>query len=275
MTKTTTKTGTSPAGDIDKLVSSLNTLRKERKTWEEGAFKSSNEQLYRLLEKCHRFLERLRDDLKLRRKLESALDRLEIEVRSNTSLELKLAKAVFGQENRRIHAYVRVLQVAKTDLSKGASFSDWILERGGVEEIRRKPKAGPTPAEQAKIDRALAEEILADADPISARFRPDNSLQPAEGGDYEFSVGLVRVDSDGKAAVVFGSSKVSLVRAVLAEAGSRLRDSEAVERSVSKHSKKQKERDDVLQKADLPADDVTWDFLDDLSPGANLALDAA
>jgi hypothetical protein len=130
-------------------------------------------------------------------------------VRSNTSIELKVVRAVFGVENNRTQAYTRVLQLAKKDLPEGWKLAEWIEEKGGVEEVRRTPKDGPTLAEQAEKNRIHAEEVLANIDATVPRFKPIKSLQPEEGGDYQFSVALVRVDNDGKAAIVFGMPRTS------------------------------------------------------------------
>lgn len=248
--------------NVTNLTSAIDALRRKCEAWEINIYKSSNDELYSILQKCHLFLENLRSAPKMRNAFTKALEGLGIEVRGNTSLELKVVKAVFGKENKRIHAYVRLLKTAKKDLPKGTSLSDWIFEEGGVEEIRRKPKDGPTPTEKAKLNRERAERTLCDVDPIGKHFDPDDSLQPVSDGDYPFSVALVRVDANGKAAVVFGSNKTTLVRAVLTEAGSALKLRQDQEQTESKHTEKRKKRDEVLEKEDAPKDEkASWAFL--------------
>ncbi|SDF82252.1 hypothetical protein [Thalassobaculum litoreum] len=224
----------------------IRALQKQRKTWEDGLFKSSNKELYSILERCHTVLQQLREDRKLRKALTKALDDLGIPSRSNTSPELKVVRSVFGSENNRIYAYVRVLQTAKADLPNDQKFSDWIEEHGGVEEIRRKPKDGPSAAELAKRHRELAEERLFSETLISPRFTPDDSLQPAPDGDYAFSVALVRIEPDGKAGIIFGSGKTTLVRAVLSEAGKRLSEAgDAMEPVAEARAKNQSREQSV------------------------------
>lgn len=245
-TKTTTKTKSEAQINIDMLSAALKRLHDKREEWQANAYKRSNEQLYTILEDCHTLLVQLRGEVKLRKKLNDAIEAAGFTVRSNTSIELKVVRAVFGVENNRIHAYVRVLQIAKVELPKGWTLTEWIEEQGGIEEVRRAPKAGISAADQAKLYRNIAEARLANADHIGERFDPPADLQPDDGGDYAFSVALVRVDTDGKASVVFGTNNNALVKAVITEAGKQLSKQDANDAAVNKHSKKRQARDQVL-----------------------------
>ena len=244
MTNTTTKS--EARVNIELMSAELKRLHDKRSEWQEGAFKRSNEQLYAILQDCHTFLVQLRGEIKLRKKLNDAIKAAGLQVRSNTSLELKVVRAVFGVENNRIYAYTKVLQVAKAEMPKGWTLPEWIEEYGGIEEVRRKPKAGLTEADKAKQYRELAEQHLANAEHIGKRFKPDDSLQPDDSGDYEYSVALVRVDADGKASLVFGTNKAALVKAVVTEAGKQLAERKREQGSVSKHSSKRQQRDALL-----------------------------
>ena len=236
--------------NVDKLSAALKRLHEKRTTWQHGTYKRSNDELYGILAECHTLLVQLRGAIKLRKKLNDAIEAAGYTVRSNTSIELKVVRAVFGVENKRIQAYVRVLQLAKTDMPKGWTLPEWIEEHGGIEEVRRKPKEGPTEAERAKQYREYAEAKLANAEHIGKRFAPDDSLQPDDGGDYAYTVALVRVDADGKASLVFGTNKNALVKAVITEAGKTLAERKAEDDEQSKHSKKRNKRDAVLEDAD-------------------------
>ncbi|MDC0431738.1 hypothetical protein OAL97_04450 [Paracoccaceae bacterium] len=236
--------------NVDQMKAELLRLNTKRAEWEGGAFKRSNEQLYAVLEECHKLLVQLRADVKLRKKLNAAIEANGYPVRSNTSIELKVVRAVFGIENNRIQAYTSVLLIAKKDMPKDWTLSEWIEEHGGIEEVRRKPKQGPTVSEKAKQNCELAEKIFADSEGISDRFDPADSLQPSNEGDYEYSVALVRINPNGKAVVVFGTNKNALVKAVLTEAGQKISDGVAEQKTVSKHSMKRNERDAVLAEDD-------------------------
>ncbi|MCE8525791.1 hypothetical protein KBY23_11005 [Ruegeria pomeroyi] len=245
-----------------KSKTNTNTLRAELKrlhalriVWQDDVYKRSNEALYEILEGCHALLEQLRKNVDLRKKLNDALKKSGFTVRSNTSIELKVVRAVFGVENNRTHAYVRVLQVAKAELPDDWTLTEWIEERGGVEEVRRTPKEGPTIAQKNEEYRKNAEKVLFDTDPIVPRFKAKADIRPADDGDYEFAVALVRVDGDGKAAIVFGSNKNALVQAVLTEAGKKIAKDKEKADVTSKQTKKRKKRDAVLD-----ADDSDFDL---------------
>lgn len=242
------------------LSTAVNALRQQCEEWETGAFKSSNEQLYAILQKCHMLLCHLRSAMELRKAFNALLSNMGIQYRSNTSLELKVVKAAFGKENNRIHAYARVLEFAKTDLPTGMNLPEWITQQGGVEEIRRKPKDGPTPAEKAKIRRELAEAALSNIDPISERFDPDDSLKQPSESVYEFSVALVRLEKDGKATIVYGTNKTRLIQAVLADAGANLSEKTIQQEITSKQTRKRQERDAVLD-----ADDEALSLLEEIA----------
>lgn len=238
--------------NADRLIAVIQELQKNRKAWEEGAYKTSNDQLYAILAQCHVVLEQLRGSQKLRKAFTKSLERLGFQLRTNTSLELKVMRSVFDKENNRIYAYVRVLQIAKSDLPKDQEFAEWIGDNGGIEEIRRTPKEGPTAAEKARMQRELAEAQLSSSTPIADAFDPHDSLQPNADGDYEFSVALVRVGADGKAALVFGSNKDVLVKAMLTEAGKQIEATQEQEAQVEGERSKREQRDDFIGSLGAP-----------------------
>ena len=104
--------------NVDQMKAELLRLNNKRAEWEGGAFKRSNEQLYAVLEECHKLLVQLRADVKMRKKLNAAIEANGYLVRSNTSIELKVVRAVFGIENNRIQAYTSVLLIAKKTCQK-------------------------------------------------------------------------------------------------------------------------------------------------------------
>ena len=247
MTKQTKTSKNSEAKtNINMLSAALKRIHDKREEWQGNAYKRSNEELYAILQDCHDLLTQLRGEIKLRKKLNDAIQAAGFTLRSNTSLELKVVRAVFGVENNRIHVYTRVLQIAKHDLPSGWTIPEWIEEHGGIEEVRRKPKSGMTAADRAKQYRELAEEQLPNIKAIGKRFNPTADLQPSDSGDYAYAVALVRVDADGKASLVFGTNKNAIVKAVVTLAGKTLAERKAESEPQSKHAQKRKARDAVL-----------------------------
>jgi hypothetical protein len=248
MTKTSKKSEAKL--NIDLISVELKRLHKQREHWEMNAYKRSNEQLYKILADCHMLLVQLRGEVKLRKKLTEAIETAGYVVRSNTSIELKVVRAVFGIENKRIDAYTRVLQIAKRELPANWTLQEWIEEHGGIEEVRRKPKQGITQAEKMRQYRQIADQKLANAQNIGKRFKPDASLMPSDSGDFDYAVALVRIDSDGKASLVFGTNKNALVKAVITEAGLQFSQHKADTDSVNKHTLKRQARDALLASDD-------------------------
>jgi hypothetical protein len=242
------------------LVAQVDTLAKKREKWEAGAFKASNDQLYDILAECHKMLQTLSGNSGLKKAFDTALKDAGYKFRSNTSWELKVVKAVFGEENNRHYAYVRALKIARDDqggVPSGKTFQSWVRDNGGIEEIRIKPKGGLSQADKAQLAREKADEHFATASVIGSRFDPDSSLQPAHNEDFRFSVALVRVDSDGKAGIVFGTNKAAVVRTVLKVAGDALTKKQEQEAPAKAERTKQEKRDAIL--AELNALDAADD----------------
>ena len=77
--------------NVDMMKAELSRLNAKRAEWERGAFKRSNEQLYAVLEECHRLLVNLRADVKLRKKLNTQLKQTVIRYAATPVLSLKLS----------------------------------------------------------------------------------------------------------------------------------------------------------------------------------------
>lgn len=244
MTKSTTETNS----NIAAIGAQLTSLSDKRSMWEAGSYKQSNDELYDILNGCYTLLIQLRGETKLRKLLNKALEAKGFPVQSNTSLELKVVRAVFGTNGNRAYGYVRVLQVAAAEMPHSMTLAEFIEDRGGIEEIRRTPKSGITAADKAKQQRELAEKVLSDTTDVSGFVKLDDSLQPAKDSAFDFSVALIRKDKNGQGSIVFGSGKESLVKAILTEAGKVIGEREEIAATHSKHTAARKNRDDVLDK---------------------------
>lgn len=243
MSKSTSETNPSIAA----ISAQLTSLSNKRSMWEAGSYKQSNDELYDILNGCYTLLLQLRGKTKLRKRLNAALEATGFPVQSNTSLELKVVRAVFGTNGNRAYGYVRVLQVA-AEMPHGMTLPEFIEDRGGIEEIRRTPKSGITSADKAKQQRELAEQVLSDTTDVSGFVKLDDSLQPAKDSAFDFSVALIRKDKNGEGSIVFGSGKESLVKAILTEAGKVIGEREEIAATQSKHTAARKNRDDVIDK---------------------------
>jgi hypothetical protein len=112
----------------------------EREAWENNALRTSNEQLYAILQKCYQTYKAMSCDsleaAALRSGLKDYINTKGLQFKSGTHTLVKIVKCVFGNDRRRVSAYGIVLRTA---LAKNISMMDipaFIRENGGVEEIR-------------------------------------------------------------------------------------------------------------------------------------------
>ena len=140
----------------------IKSLVVERKSWENGAYKKSNEQLYALLGKCYELSFKLRGAEKeakaARADFEELCEQKGYRFTESTHMLTKLVKYVFdGIDRRRVSAYSLVLRVALSENKLAADIPAFITNGGGVEEIRR--RASPT-AKTPKQKAALGKQAL-------------------------------------------------------------------------------------------------------------------
>jgi hypothetical protein len=124
-----------------KVVSfSIEQLVEEREVWQSNAFRTSNEQLYSILQKCYGMYKAMEKGSEaagaLRAGLENYINTRGYKFSQGTHTLTRIVKCVFGNDRRRVSAYGIVLRAA---LAKGVGVfevADFIREAGGVEEIR-------------------------------------------------------------------------------------------------------------------------------------------
>jgi hypothetical protein len=131
----------------------------EREVWEQGVFRTTNEQLYALLAKCFALYNEMCGATDSAKDLSSALKAVIAMKGHNfnkgTHTITKIVKCVFGVDRRRVSAYSLVLREALTQKLKAEDIAAFIANGGGVEEIRRSKSAtAKTPAQKAELGKA-------------------------------------------------------------------------------------------------------------------------
>lgn len=138
----------------------------EREAWEQNAFRTSNEQLYGLLQKCYALYKAMSADSEeaksLRDGLNNYIDKKAFIFSKSTHTLTKIVKCVFGADRRRVSAYSIVLRSA---LAKGIQALDvaaFIRDSGGVEEVRlaKSPNAMTVKQKAAAATSAVSETSL-------------------------------------------------------------------------------------------------------------------
>lgn len=203
MTKTTTKSSTNLAAEeLANFKKRVNTVAKERETWQQTLFTDSNEELYRLLGNIYELYEHTRNNDSL---AEKSLDWLLTEcqrkqlklTKKPTHLQL-LVKYVFADgsiDSRRISSYARVLTAASLsyEVTNASQVAEFIRSRGGVEEVRAAlAKNTVPPRVRAERGRELAVQY-----PTLASVEVDAVKQHLTSVQDDYVVLLGRVNTQG------------------------------------------------------------------------------
>lgn len=200
----------------------LNALYDARLQWENGAYKTSNEELYTILDKCLVLFNELTAERSLIKELNALLEARGNKPTNGTSLATKVVRYVFdGCSKERSYTYARVITVAAAEKDDKTSMRAFITSRNGVEAIRKTPKDGSlSAAQKAKNNAEHAEKHYATAKALVPSFMSnDAGLHPHPEAANDFALALVRKNKDGSLSIVYGSHNKALVGLVLAEAG--------------------------------------------------------
>lgn len=115
-------------------------LAVEREAWENTVYRTSNEQLYVLLQKCYQTYKSMTEDTPestaLRAGLNDYINTKGYKFNTGTHTLVKIVKCVFGADRRRVSAYGIVLRTALAKQISVIDLPDFIRAHGGVEEIR-------------------------------------------------------------------------------------------------------------------------------------------
>lgn len=144
------------------LVTQLDGLVVQRKQWEATDYKKANEGLYSLLASCldvfkSKFVNADDNNKKtLRGELSARLKADGVRVQRNTTTLTMFVRFVFGSDRKRAHGYTYVLKAAISHEVAVANLPSWIVEQGGIEEVRRQMIVSEE-AKQRKADLANAQ----------------------------------------------------------------------------------------------------------------------
>jgi hypothetical protein len=201
------------------LEKTLDQLSAARAVWEEGTLKSSNDELYAILERCYAVFAEMKDDTAKRRLLNALLTDRNMKPRTSTSLGLKVIRYVFGKEGNREQSYARLLSIAFDLKPAEQSLTSYIQECGGVEEVRRLPKVKDGKTMTADDYKQIAVMGLNMARIPVASFKLPEFIQPNSEYDEDYVVGLIRCNPDGTGDLLFGNNDAKVIDTVLVASG--------------------------------------------------------
>lgn len=200
------------------LTTMLNDLSKKREVWENNQYKSSNDVLYGLIDEAYGLLQQMRRNRKLIAAANALLKQRNIDYQTNTSLETKIIKLIFGEVGKRAISYARALTTIANEKPEKQSTAAFITERGGIDEMRRTSTVNPNALTNEQLEK-LADQALSNAKAVAPQFALTGQLVPDEGSEYEYSIAVVRQVSPGQGEIVCGVNNASLLKSVLVHVG--------------------------------------------------------
>jgi hypothetical protein len=203
----------------NELTATLNMLIAQREAWETGSYKKATDDLYAILEQCGTIYEAVRSDKGNARALTAVADDMGIAFTKGTGAALKVVRVVFGKQGNREFAYARVLKAWFEERAADQSVTNFLIERGGIESVRRassQKALGLTSDEY----RDIAAKLLVGGKPF-ATLPVNNLMVRDDKNDTDYIVAIVR-NNKGTGELVYATNKASLVNAALAVTGKEL-----------------------------------------------------
>lgn len=171
-------------------------LSAEREAWEINAFRTSNEQLYALLQKCYSTYAAMSGDTAeaaaLRSGLKDYINTKGLKFNAGTHTIVKIVKCIFGNDRRRVSAYGIVLRSALAQRISAMDIPAFIRSNGGVEEIRLAKAPNAMTAKQKAS--AAAEAVLAESMGVFASNALSTKLDAGNIGKSVVLIGTWQAD---------------------------------------------------------------------------------
>jgi hypothetical protein len=203
--------------DINNIHQELRTLQKRRETWEDGLYRSSNRELYEILNDCYRIYSQVVVSNTLKSKLNEVLKNTNVTQTKGSSLQIKVIRYVFGEFSEQF-TYARVVKEAYNQ--QPTNFVQWLTDSGGPSGVKKKT-ANTTKNTEAAVQAAKRHYENAVA---FTTIPAIDELRANADADHTFALALVRVSSSDptRMEVVFGTNSISLTDKVLELAAKKL-----------------------------------------------------
>jgi hypothetical protein len=194
------------------IVQQLDALSTKRQAWETTDFKKANEGLYSLLSEClgvfhSQFVNASEEDRKsLRVSLAELLTVKGVRVLKNTNTLTMFVRFVFGSDRKRAHGYSYVLKAAISHGVEAADLSAWIVDQGGIEEVKRRMVQSEEAIKRNQDIAAAKAAVQTDME--VAEISPLATVQIA-GLKGEYVLMLAKPSADGSATVIATLNEVA------------------------------------------------------------------
>lgn len=159
----------------------LASMESKRITWEQGAYRTSNLELYGVLADCLMFAGELpvAESKQRSAALEGFFKARGYKYKKDSHIIARIVRAVFGNiDRRRISTYVLVLRQAQKTKVEPTQLAQWIEDGGGIQEIKLSRSATfVSPTAKASIAKSDFENL-----PVLAIARSEQLSQLADAG---------------------------------------------------------------------------------------------
>lgn len=231
------------------IVQQLDVLSDRREKWEKTDYKKANEGLYSLQAEClhiykSRFMDASTDDKKaLRQELAKRLKEANVRTTTHTTTLGMLVRYVFNSDRKRAQGYATVLTAAISHDVKVEDFPQWVVDQGGIEEVKRK---------SVKKPEAIAKQAAVEAAKVSVASELElNAMQPLahvnlDGLTGKYAVLLAKPRPNGGVDIVGTLSDVNdaLVNALILRLAKQHVATEAADKELGRQV--QQEHGDML-----------------------------
>lgn len=168
----------------------------ERQVWETTVYRTSNEKLYVLLQKCYETYKAMAGDsveaAALRSGLKDYINLKGLKFNAGTHTIVKIVKCVFGTDRRRVSAYGIVLRRALDEKVSVLDIPAFISGEGGIEEIRLAKSPNAMTAKQKAV--VAAEAVQADSMGVFSSVALGSKLDAGNIGKAVVLVGTWQAD---------------------------------------------------------------------------------
>jgi hypothetical protein len=159
----------------------LASMEAKRISWEQGAYRTSNLELYKVLAECLLFAGELSVSESKQRSaaLEAFFKERGYKYKKDSHIIARVVRAVFGNiDRRRISTYVLVLRQAQKSKIEATQLAQWIEDNHGIQEIKLARSATfISPTAKASIAKADFENL-----PVLAIAKSEQLSQLADAG---------------------------------------------------------------------------------------------
>jgi len=227
---------------VDKLIA-------ERKSWQANEYAQSNQRLYQLLQSCYVLYKEIAgvsaEKLAIKRAFLGHCVDLGYKFKDSTHLMYKVVACVFSEANkRRVSSYAKALRIANEKRIGSIDVPKFLIDAGGIEEVRRDTKSKVSVKDKAKLGLPLMD------GPTLASVQSDALNALFDEAAYDGAVLLMSTrEVSGSFSIKHVIQSGVLVTSALAHLPTLLKDKKALQEAEDKAANDESARSEAIQDA--------------------------